>query len=111
MGLIGLGKTLALELGRDGFTIAPTAVDTPLFRDDAQYRDMVPHLYQQEHSFAEREAAVKELLATSVHALPVPWVEPRDVADAVTYLVSDRARYITGIVLDVAAGSNAHHVA
>jgi NAD(P)-dependent dehydrogenase (short-subunit alcohol dehydrogenase family) len=34
--------------------------------------------------------------------LPVPWVEPDDVAGMVSYLVSDAARYITGsqFVLD-----------
>ena len=34
--------------------------------------------------------------------LPVPWVEPEDVAEAVVYLASERARFITGsqFVLD-----------
>ena len=34
--------------------------------------------------------------------LPVPWIEPEDVAEAVVFLASDRARYITGsqFVLD-----------
>jgi NAD(P)-dependent dehydrogenase (short-subunit alcohol dehydrogenase family) len=36
--------------------------------------------------------------------LPVPWVEPVDVANAVVFLASDQARYITGIQLVVDAG-------
>jgi NAD(P)-dependent dehydrogenase (short-subunit alcohol dehydrogenase family) len=28
--------------------------------------------------------------------LPVPWVEPEDVAAAVVFLASDQARFITG---------------
>ena len=36
--------------------------------------------------------------------LPVPWIEPEDVAAAVLYLASDRARYITGAPLVLDAG-------
>jgi (+)-trans-carveol dehydrogenase len=37
--------------------------------------------------------------------LPVPWVEPVDIANAVLFLASDEARYITGISLPVDLGS------
>jgi SDR family mycofactocin-dependent oxidoreductase len=112
-GQISLVKTAALELGGYGITanaVCPTSVDTPLFRSDAQYRDMVPNLYEQETSFKEREEAVKRMMSTQVHALPVPWVDPEDIANAIEFLVSEKARYISGEVLDVAAGSNAHHM-
>jgi NAD(P)-dependent dehydrogenase (short-subunit alcohol dehydrogenase family) len=36
--------------------------------------------------------------------LPVPWIEPEDVAGAVLYLVSERARYVTGAQLVLDAG-------
>jgi NAD(P)-dependent dehydrogenase (short-subunit alcohol dehydrogenase family) len=36
--------------------------------------------------------------------LPVPWVEPVDVANAVAFLASEEARYITGTQLVVDAG-------
>ncbi len=36
--------------------------------------------------------------------LPVPWVEPEDVAEAVLFLASDGARYVTGSALVVDAG-------
>jgi len=36
--------------------------------------------------------------------LPIPWVEPRDVSNAVLFLASDASRYITGISLPVDAG-------
>jgi NAD(P)-dependent dehydrogenase (short-subunit alcohol dehydrogenase family) len=36
--------------------------------------------------------------------LPVPWIEPDDVAQAVLYLASDRARFVTGAPLVIDAG-------
>ena len=34
--------------------------------------------------------------------MPVPWIEPEDVANMVLYIASDKARYVTGsqFVLD-----------
>jgi (+)-trans-carveol dehydrogenase/(-)-trans-carveol dehydrogenase len=42
--------------------------------------------------------------ATPLNALPIPWIEPRDVANAVAWLASDEARYITGASVPVDAG-------
>jgi (+)-trans-carveol dehydrogenase len=41
----------------------------------------------------------------TVNALPVPWVEPVDISNAVLFLASDEARYITGVTLPVDAGA------
>ncbi len=49
------------------------------------------------------EADAAEVL-TARNLLPVPWVEPVDVANAVVFLASDHARYITGAQLVVDAG-------
>jgi NAD(P)-dependent dehydrogenase (short-subunit alcohol dehydrogenase family) len=43
-------------------------------------------------------------VSQAMNALPVPWVEPSDVSNAVAFLVSDEARYITGVALPVDAG-------
>jgi (+)-trans-carveol dehydrogenase len=40
----------------------------------------------------------------TLNALPVPWVEPIDISNAVLFLASDEARYITGVTLPVDAG-------
>ena len=40
----------------------------------------------------------------SLNALPVPWAEPRDISNAVLFLASDEARYVTGVALPVDAG-------
>ncbi len=38
------------------------------------------------------------------NALPVEVMQPEDIANAVAWLVSDQARYITGVTLPVDAG-------
>ena len=38
------------------------------------------------------------------NALPVQALEPEDIANAVFWLVSDAARYVTGVTLPVDAG-------
>ena len=42
--------------------------------------------------------------AMAGNLLPVPFVEPVDVTNAVLYLISDTARYVTGMTLPVDAG-------
>jgi (+)-trans-carveol dehydrogenase len=40
----------------------------------------------------------------SIHALPGVILEPRDISNALLFLASDEARYITGVPLSVDAG-------
>ena len=39
-----------------------------------------------------------------LNALPILWVEPVDISNAVLWLASDEARYVTGVTLPVDAG-------
>jgi (+)-trans-carveol dehydrogenase len=59
-------------------------------------------LFQPDNPQPSRESA--EPAFRSTNALPVPWVEPRDISNAILFLVSDEARYITGVTLPVDAG-------
>jgi SDR family mycofactocin-dependent oxidoreductase len=98
--LVGLARTLANELGPRNIrvnTVHPGAVATPMVRNPATYKRLRPDLDN------PTEADASEVL-TARNLLPVPWVEPVDVANAVVFLASDHARYITGSQLVVDAG-------
>jgi (+)-trans-carveol dehydrogenase len=53
-----------------------------------------------EHPTREQTAEV----FTAANALPVPWVEPIDISNAVLFLASGEARYVTGTELKADAG-------
>ncbi len=99
-GVIGLMRTLALELAPDFIRVnalAPTTVDTPMVMNEATYRLFRPDL---ENPTAEDMAEASR--ATNV--LPIAWVEPVEISNALLFLASDEARYITGVALPVDAG-------
>ncbi|HEY5400486.1 MAG TPA: mycofactocin-coupled SDR family oxidoreductase [Trebonia sp.] len=99
-GLIGLTKTLAQELAPHGIrvnAVSPTQVDTDMIQNDMIYRLFVPGAER-----PTREQFAEASQATNL--LPVPWVEPSDVSDAVAFLAGDGARFITGVSLPVDAG-------
>ena len=102
-GVVGLMRTLALELAADFIrvnSIHPTNVDTDMLQNAATYQVWAPDLPADEQT---RQALIPRFKAAD--ALPIPWVEPVDVSDALLFLASDEARYITGITLPVDAGA------
>lgn len=101
-GVVGLMRTLAIELAPHGIrvnSVHPTNVDTPLIQNDVVRSGFRPDL--------DRAPTVDEFAdaATRMNLLPIPWVEPVDVANASLFLASDEARYITSVSLPVDAGS------
>jgi len=99
-GVIGLMRTLALELAPHSIrvnSVHPTGVDTPMIQNESLYEMMAPDVA---HPTRDDIAPVLQ----SLNALPVPWVEPRDVSNAVLFLASDEARFITGVTFPVDAG-------
>jgi 3-oxoacyl-[acyl-carrier protein] reductase len=86
--LIGFSRSLAREVGRMGVnvnTVAPGFVDT----------DMTQGMKNEQRQQIERRSALKRL------------TEVDDVANAVEFLLSDKAKNITGTVVTVDAGSTA----
>ncbi len=43
----------------------------------------------------------------AMHALPISWVDPVDISNAVVWLDSEEARYVTGVALSVDGGITA----
>lgn len=99
-GVVGLMRTLAVELAPHNIrvnSVHPTSVDTDMIHNDATYRLFAPDIENPTRDqVAERFGAM--------NALPINWVEPRDISNAVLFLASDEARYITGVTLPVDAG-------
>jgi (+)-trans-carveol dehydrogenase len=99
-GVVGLMRALAMEWGEYGIrvnSVHPTQVNTPMCMNDAIYKLFCPEIENPtQEDFAPRSQAM--------HVLPTPWVEPEDVSKAILFLVSDDARFITGVSLSVDAG-------
>jgi (+)-trans-carveol dehydrogenase len=100
-GVVGLMRTFAVELGAQNIrvnSVHPTNVNTPLFMNEPTMRLFRPDL---ENPGPEDMKVVGQMM----HTLPIGWVEPEDIANAVLFLASDEARFITGVTLPVDGGS------
>lgn len=101
-GVVGLMRSLVNELSPYRIrvnTVHPTQVNTPLIMNEALWRVFRPDL--EDPTVDDFEVPSLEL-----SNLPdVPWMEPVDVSNALLFLASDEARYITGTTLWIDAGS------
>ncbi len=101
-GVVGLMQALANELAPDMVrvkTVRPAAVDTEMIQNEAAY-----HLFLPDRQGEITRQEVAPVLQT-VYALPIPWADPSDISNAVLFLASDEARFITGVTLPVDAGA------
>lgn len=100
-GVVGLMRSFALELGQHFIrvnSVHPTNVNTPLFMNSGTMKLFRPDL---ENPGPDDMAVAAQLM----HVLPIGWVEPEDISNAVLFLASDESRYVTGLPLTVDAGS------
>ncbi|CAN5530329.1 mycofactocin-coupled SDR family oxidoreductase [soil metagenome] len=78
--------------------VHPTNVNTDMLHNEGMYRVFRPDLLSPTRE--EAEAAFP-----AMQAMPVPYIEPQDVSNAVVFLASDDSRFITGTQLRVDAGA------
>lgn len=93
-GVVGIAKTMANELAKHRIrvnTVHPTGVDTPM---GAGLGGLEPLL--------TREPALGPIF---MNTFPVEIVDSRDISNAVLFLASDEARYVTGLEFTVDAGN------
>ena len=93
-GVVGIAKTMANELARHKIrvnTVHPTGVNTPMGNGLGGLNPLI-----------ERDPNLGPIY---MNTLPVEMVEPRDISNAVLFLASDEAQYVTGLEFTVDAGN------
>lgn len=104
-GVIGLMRTLANEVGPHGIRVncvLPGNIETRLTHNDSLFRHFVPD--KENPTKADVDPIVAELTS-----LDIAWLEPRDISNAVYWLSSTEARYVTGVCLPVDGGWGNHY--
>jgi (+)-trans-carveol dehydrogenase len=78
--------------------VCPTNVNTPLFMNKGTMKMFRPDL---------KDPGPEDMKVAGqfMHTLPIGWVEPEDIANAVLFLASDESRFITGVALPIDGGS------
>ena len=93
-GVVGIARTMANELASRKIrvnTVHPTGVDTPMGTGLGGLEALI--------------GRDPNLGPIYLNTLPVEVVDPRDISNAVLFLASDEARYVTGLEFTVDAGN------
>jgi SDR family mycofactocin-dependent oxidoreductase len=93
-GVVGIARTMANELAAHHIrvnTVHPTGVDTPMGTGLGGLESLI--------------GKDPNLGPIFMNTYPIEIVEPRDISNAVLFLASDEARYVTGLEFTVDAGN------
>jgi SDR family mycofactocin-dependent oxidoreductase len=99
-GVVGMTKALANEWGQHHIrvnAVLPGTVGTDMAANDATYRLFRPDLESPTVEDCDE-------IMRGLNLLPIRWLEAVDISNAVVWLASDQARYVTGVALPVDAG-------
>lgn len=91
-GVVGLMRSFATWLAPHNIrvnTVHPTGVASPMIMNDYVANYIAEH---------------PDIASALSNLMPVEMVEPIDISNAIAWLVSDEARYVTGVMLPVDAG-------
>ncbi|MTD59387.1 mycofactocin-coupled SDR family oxidoreductase [Amycolatopsis pithecellobii] len=102
-GVNSLMASFALEFGPEFIrvnAVIPTNVDTPMLDNEKVRKLFMPHV----DAPTRADAMSSDSEYVRMHLMPIPWVEPSDISEAVLFLASDASRYITGVALPIDAG-------
>ena len=100
-GVVGIMRSIGNEFALQGIrvnSVHPTGVNTIMIQNKEVWG-----LFDPANPDPTRESAAAAF--KTLNALDIPWVEPVDISNAILFLASDEARYITGVTLPVDAGA------
>jgi SDR family mycofactocin-dependent oxidoreductase len=100
-GVVGIMRSIGNEFAQQGVrvnSVHPTGVNTIMIQNKEVWG-----LFDPANPNPTQESA--ETAFKTLNALDIPWVEPVDISNAILFLASDEARYITGVTLPVDAGA------
>jgi len=99
-GVTGLAKAFANELAPHNIRV--NSLHPSNCRTEMMLNTGVAKMFRPDLDSPTWEDAVDSY--GTIHLLNTPWVEPEDVSNAIVFLVSDEARFITGAAIPVDAG-------
>ena len=102
-GVVGLMRTLAQRAGPGHDPGQQRAPHRGQHRHDPELR----HLRAVRARICRRRSGPRTRWRPrfgGLNLLPIPWVEPVDISNAVLWLASDESRYVTGVTLPIDAG-------
>ncbi|MBA3833374.1 MAG: SDR family NAD(P)-dependent oxidoreductase [Chthoniobacterales bacterium] len=111
-GVIGLMKSVAWEVGKEGITVncvEPGLVDTALTRNPGRWKEALKEGGKQPNDQPTEQEVIAARLPQAV--MGIPWMQPDEVAPAVVFLCTDAANRVSGATYDASAGDSVKYTA